>query len=124
MSYSLSLLAPNLLRLEMRGHVDKETAENYYSEAWDMLDRCPSDTNILINASGVNTACPMARNIIEKVKHHPNVGMYFFVVSQPYILLFSPIVKFFGGIHIFGSEEEALSFLQQESLITPTQASP
>ncbi len=123
MSYSLSLLAPNLLRLEMNGHVDRDTAENYYVEAWEILDHCPQPTNILINARGVNTSCPVARNIIEKVKHHPHVGMYFFVVNQPYLLLFSSLVKLFAGVHMFGSEEEALAFLQQESLIATTQAS-
>jgi len=118
MSYDLKLLAPNLLRVEMCGHVDKQTAEEYVPAAWNMLDNCPKPTNILVNTCGIESSCPVARSIIEKVKHHPNVGMYIFVVTQPYLLLFSSIVKFFGGIHLFGSEEEALAFLQQEALIS------
>lgn len=121
MPYELSLLAPNLLRVEMTGHIDRKTAEAYYPAACKLLDNCPKRTNMLVITSCVRSSCPSARPIMEKVRYHPNVGMYIFVVNQSYLLLFSPIVKFFGGIHLFGSENEAMAFLERESVISSSQ---
>ncbi len=115
MPYEVIQLAPNIVRINMSGHVDKATADIYYPEAWQQLDQCPRPTSILMDARDVASVCPKARDVVDKVRFHPNVGIIAFLVRNRYMLLFSPVVQIFSGLRMYGSEEEALSFLYRHS---------
>jgi len=123
MPYQLLQVAPNLLHVVMSGHVDKDTAEIYHPEAWQKLDSCPKPTHIIMDAREVQSVCPVARGIVDKVRFHPHVGHIVFIVRQRYLLIFSPVLRFFSGFHMFGSEHEALSFLKPTVLVSPTTTS-
>jgi len=115
MPYFIKQLAPDLLHIEMSGHVDQETAKVYYPQACEILDACPKPVHIVMDARSVQSVCPVARDTVDKVRYHPNVGVIAFVVKQRYLLIFSPVVQFFGGIRMFGDERSAIEFLKQRS---------
>lgn len=117
MPYSLNLLAPDLLHIDMHGHIDKQTAEDYLPKAWELMDNCPKPTNILTDIRRVNGCHSQSRGIIEKLKNHPNAGMYVFIVPA-YLLVFAPMVKILGNVYLYGTMEEALAFLQHEAVIS------
>lgn len=117
MSYEIKQLAPNLVRIEMSGHMDKDTAKVYYDEACQLLYGSPKPTNLIMDARDVKSVCPVARDIVDKVRFHPHVGTIVFLVRQRYLVLFSPVVQFFSGLRMFGSDEEAMAFLGQRSYI-------
>lgn len=125
MSYKLTLLAPNLLRVDMYGYVDKKTAEVYYPETCQILDSCPKPTHILVDARQVKSTCPAAQRIVDRVKEHPNVGKIAFLVRHGYIILFAPLVTFLSGIRLFTKDEDAMVFLQPSYMCPlPTRPSP
>jgi hypothetical protein len=117
MPYELNLLAPNLLHVKMSGHVDVDTANCYYPEAWQKLDGCPRPTYIIMDARGVESTSPAARNVADKVRNHPNVGTIAFIVRQRYLLMFSPVMQFFSKIRLFGDDQEAIAFLSKEGVV-------
>jgi len=59
-----------------------------------------------------------ARDIADRVRNHPHVGIIAFLVKQRYLLLFSPILKFFSNIRMFGSDQEAIDFLKREGFVS------
>lgn len=117
MPYQLKQLAPDLVHVVMSGHVDKETAEIYHPEAWQLLDSCPKPTNIIMDAREVQSVCPVARNTVDKIRFHPHVGTIAFVVRHRYLLLFSPVVQIFSGFRMFGNEDEALAFFKRTATV-------
>lgn len=123
MSYQIRQLASDLVHITMSGHVDKDTAEVYHPEAWQLLDACPRPTNIIMDARDVQSVCPKARKIVDQIQDHPNVGTIAFVVRHRYLLLFSPVVQFFSGLRMFGSEDEAMTFFQAQVAV-PTGTHP
>ncbi len=118
MPYQVSLLAPNLLHVEMSGHVDASAAEDYYAEAWQKLNTCPKPTYVIMDARTLESTSQSARDIADRVRNHPHVGIIAFLVKQRYLLLFSPILKFFSNIRMFGSDQEAIDFLKREGFVS------
>jgi hypothetical protein len=117
MPYELNMIAPDVLYVNMYGHIGKETAEDYLPNAWKILDGCSKSTNILTDIRNVSGNHPSSRSIIEKLKHHPNVGIYVFIVPA-YMLVFAPMVKILANAHLYGSLDDALAFLQRETGIS------
>lgn len=112
MPYQITQLAPELLHVKMMGHVDQQAANAYYPEVCEILDQCESSVHIVMDAREVKSVCPVAREVVDKVRFHARVGIIVFVVKQRYLLIFSSVLQFFSGLRMFGDEQSAFAFLR------------
>lgn len=113
MPFAIHRHTPDLIWVELHGHVGVEHAEAYYREMWQTLDACTPPTDLLIDGRRVESVSPSARNRTDQVVHHPHLGHVAFVVGGHHLLLFAPLVKLVSGVGLFSSEREALRFLHE-----------
>lgn len=112
MPYHVMLRTPELLQITLRGHLQNNVAQAFFEDVWQMLDDGPSPLHLLVDGRGIQSASQTARNQFEQIGQHPHLGHIAFVVGQPHVLLFAPVVRFIGGVGLFSSEQEALTCLQ------------
>ncbi|GAB4438988.1 MAG: hypothetical protein OHK0015_33300 [Chloroflexi bacterium OHK40] len=112
MPYQIARHSDDLLWVVMEGQLALEHAERYFCELWELLDGCPSPTDLLVDGRSLVSASPAARRRTEQVAHHPHLGHLAFVVSEHHLLLFAPFVKLVSGIGLFGNEHDALAYLR------------
>lgn len=111
MPYQLMLRTPGLLHVAMFGPLQLEVAEAFFQDAWQLLDGCPNPTDILVDGRGLQTMNDTARRRAEQVVYHPHIGHIAFVVRPEHISMIAPVIQAESGIGLFGSEREALRFL-------------
>ncbi|MCU0490377.1 MAG: hypothetical protein MUD01_02120 [Chloroflexaceae bacterium] len=119
MSYSITRHADDLLWVEVHGHMDTGQAEAYYGEVWQTLDGCPRPTHMLLDGRGLHSASHSARRRTEEVAHHPHLGHVAFVIREQHLMIFGPFMRLVSGISLFGSEAEALDYLQAARGLPP-----
>ncbi|MFP4440544.1 MAG: hypothetical protein ACLFVO_25200 [Chloroflexaceae bacterium] len=112
MPYHVMLRTPELLQITLRGHLQNNVAQAFFEDVWQMLDDGPSPLHLLVDGRGIQSASQTARSQFERIGQHPHLGHIAFVVGQPHVLLFAPVVRFIGGVGLFSSEQEALKCLQ------------
>lgn len=111
MPYHFHRHQDDLLLVTIHGYLEVEHAEAYIRDLWLVLDGCPPQTDILVDGRCIEGGPSRARQRVEQIVHHPNLGHVAFVIGSNHLLIFAPLVRFVSGIGLFGDEQEAFNYL-------------
>lgn len=112
MPYHIMLRTGDLLQVTLTGQIQDEVAEAFFEDVSQMLDDGPSPMHMLVDGRGLQSASRAARRRLEQIGQHPHLGQIAFVVGQPHMFLFAPIVRFVGGVGLFADEQDAIKCLR------------
>lgn len=113
MPYEIVRHTTALVWVTIHGKLTMQHAEQYLSEMWQTLDRCPRPTDLLVDGRRIEDSPHTARQRSEQVIHHPHLGHIAFIVSHQHLLFFAPLMHMVSGIGMFGNEREALEYLSK-----------